>query len=79
MAAFAAGPQSQPSRAQDFAAGLAQEAGAARWARVCAWVPGTGHCCNRDCSQACTFRPQREAEARRVRRWRRLRRIFARR
>ena len=58
---------------------LAAEPGAARWARACAWVPGTGHCRNRLCSVSCTFRPQRDAEARRLTRWRRLRRMFVRR
>ncbi|HZK91596.1 MAG TPA: hypothetical protein VFC56_15735 [Stellaceae bacterium] len=58
---------------------LAAEPDAARWAQICAWVPGTGHCRNRDCHEACIFHSQREAEARRVVRWRHLRRIFARR
>ena len=58
---------------------LAADPEAARWARDCAWVPGTGHCRDRACSEACIFRPQREAEALRVVRWRRLRRIFLRR
>jgi hypothetical protein len=53
---------------------LAADPEAARWARDCAWVPGTGHCRNRPCSAACLFRPQRVAEARRVLRWRRRRR-----
>ena len=47
---------------------------AQRWARDCAWIPGTGHCRNRPCSTACLFRPQRVAQARRVLRWRRMRR-----
>jgi hypothetical protein len=63
------------SRLQDLAA----EPEALRWARECAWVPGTGHCRNRDCDPACICSPQREAEAARVRRWRRLRRMFLRR
>jgi hypothetical protein len=58
---------------------LAADPEAARWARDCAWVPGTGHCCDRLCSELCLFRPQREAEAARLMRWRRLRRIFLRR
>jgi hypothetical protein len=74
MAAFAAGPP-EPSPA---VAALAEEPDAAHWARVCAWVPGTGHCRNHDCGDACIFREQREAEARNVQRWRRLRRIFTR-
>jgi len=47
---------------------------AGRWARDCAWVPGTGHCRNHPCSTACLFRAQRAAEARRILRWRRKRR-----
>jgi hypothetical protein len=47
---------------------------AGRWARDCAWVPGTGHCRNRPCSAACLFRGQRTAELARVVRWRRERR-----
>ena len=74
MGAFEAGAASPLSRAQE----LADEPDAARWAGVCAWVPGTGHCRNRDCGDDCLFRPQRDADAGRVRRWRRLRRIFAR-
>src|SRR4051794_21105227 len=45
-----------------------------RWAHECGWVPGTGHCRNRDCSTECLFQPQREAEARRIVRTRRRRR-----
>ncbi len=55
---------------------LAAEPEAARWAGLCAWVPGTGHCRNRDCSEACLFHAQRSADERRVRRWRRLRRLL---
>jgi hypothetical protein len=47
---------------------------ARRWARDCAWVPGTGHCRNRPCASACLFRAQRTAEAELVMRWRRRRR-----
>jgi hypothetical protein len=47
---------------------------AQRWARDCAWIPGTGHCRNRPCSTCCLFRAQRAAEARRILRWRRKRR-----
>ena len=75
MTAVAAGPASPSSRAEE----LAGEPDGAYWARVCGWVPGSGHCRARDCGYACLFRPQREAEIIRVRRWRRLRRIFARR
>ena len=73
MNSFGAGSTRLPTRAQE----LAVDPAAAGWARACAWVPGTGHCRRRDCLSACLFRPQREAEARRVQRWRRLRRIFA--
>jgi hypothetical protein len=73
MAGGEAGSPSRASRVENLAA----EPDVARWARDCAWVPGTGHCRNRDCSAACVFREQREAEARRVWRWRRLRRMFA--
>jgi hypothetical protein len=75
MPSFAVGPLEPLSRAQDLAA----EPEALRWARECAWVPGTGHCRDRNCGWACIFRPQREAEAARVGRWRRLRRMFLRR
>jgi len=53
---------------------LASHPDAARWARDCAWVPGTGHCRNRPCCGTCLFRAQREAEALRLRQSRRLRR-----
>ena len=46
-----------------IAAELAADPEAPRWARDCAWVPGTGHCRNRPCSIACLFRTQRKAEA----------------
>jgi len=75
MGAFGAEPPDRPLHAQE----LADDPDAAGWARVCAWVPGTGHCRIRDCSVACLFRPQREDEALRVQRWRRIRRVFARR
>ena len=61
-----------------LARGLAKQVGAVYWARVCAWVPGTGHCRHRDCSDDCVFRAQREAEALAVLRFRRLRRMFRR-
>jgi hypothetical protein len=54
---------------------LAADPQAARWARDCAWVPGTGHCRNHPCSRACLFRAQRAAEARRILRWRQKRRV----
>jgi hypothetical protein len=75
MSLFAIGRTEPTSRAER----LAQEPGAVTSARLCAWVPGTGHCRNRVCEVACVFRPQRLAEAARVGRWRRLRRMFARR
>jgi len=53
---------------------LAAHPDALRWARECGWIPGTGHCRNRGCADECLFRPQREAEARRVIRDRRQRR-----
>jgi hypothetical protein len=74
MATFAADPPGPLSAAVE----LAQEPDAPHWARVCAWVPGTGHCRDRNCGDACVFRAQREAEARNVQRWRRLRRMFTR-
>jgi hypothetical protein len=58
---------------------LAAEPGAPRWAELCAWVPGTGHCRDRDCREDCIFRAQCAAEAARMARWRRLRRICLRR
>jgi len=45
---------------------LAASLDASYWADRCAWVPGTGHCRDRDCSADCLFRPQRNAEARQV-------------
>jgi hypothetical protein len=68
-----------PTDALAYAQLLAAEPEVARWARDCAWVPGTGHCGNRHCSEACAFRPQREAEIAGVLRRRRIRRIFSRR
>jgi hypothetical protein len=75
MPATAAARPELPSRAEL----LAQAPEAAQWARDCAWVPGTGHCRNRECGRECSFYPQRAAETARIMRWRRLRRIFARR
>jgi hypothetical protein len=71
MAAFEAGRPNLSLLAQE----LASDAEAAFWAPVCAWLPGTGYCRNRDCSEACLFRAQCDADAQGVRRWRRLRRI----
>ena len=67
-----------PSRV-DRAVTLAREPDAPFWAELCAWVPGTGHCGNRGCAEACVFRPQRLVEAARIARARRVRRMFARR
>jgi hypothetical protein len=53
---------------------LAADPEAVRWARDCAWVPGTGYCRNRPCSGRCLFRPQREAELRRLKQARQRRR-----
>jgi hypothetical protein len=75
MPFFAADRPEPPPRAER----LAELPAAARWARLCGWVPGTGHCRNRTCEEACVFRGQRLAEAFRVSRWRRLRRMFQRR
>jgi hypothetical protein len=44
------------------AAELAASPAAAHWAGHCEWLPGTGHCRNRDCAADCLFRPQRDAE-----------------
>jgi hypothetical protein len=52
---------------------LASHPDALHWAHECGWVPGTGHCRQRDCASACLFRPQREAEAGRILRIRRRR------
>jgi hypothetical protein len=67
-------PPDPPSRAER----LAEQPGAALWALLCGWVPGTGYCRNRQCDEACVFRTQRLGEAHFVSRWRRLRRMFAR-
>ena len=75
MAAGGAAPFGRALRVENLAA----EPGAMRWAGDCGWVPGTGHCRDRGCADACLFSEQREAEARRLQRWRRLRRMFARR
>ena len=45
---------------------LAARPEAARWARECAWVPGTGYCRQRPCSGACVFQDQRMVEADRL-------------
>ena len=54
---------------------LAADPQAPRWARDCAWVPGTGHCRNHPCGTSCLFRAQRKAEAERVMRSRQRRRL----
>lgn len=63
-----------PPLIAEFIAELAQEPDAAFWAEACGWVPGTGHCRNRDCASACLFAAQRTAELGRIARRRRLRR-----
>jgi hypothetical protein len=75
MAAGETGRPNLSMRAQDLAA----EPEAMHWAQFCAWVPGTGYCRNHDCSDACLFHEQREADVRSVQRWRRLRRFLGRR
>jgi len=75
MPLFGAGPREPLGRIEE----LSGEPEAPRWARECGWVPGTGHCRKRNCADACIFRAQRETDAARVQRWRRLRRIFLRR
>ena len=69
-------PAPEPILSPELAAliELAGHPDALRWAHECGWVPGTGHCRNRDCSTECLFQPQREAEARRIVRTRRRRR-----
>jgi hypothetical protein len=66
--------RAQILHAVEPAAELALQPSAVFWVAACGWVPGTGHCHNRDCAQACIFAPQRAAEAHRVARRRRLRR-----
>jgi hypothetical protein len=66
-----------PPRALPAVAELAHEPAAAFWAEACGWVPGTGHCRNRDCTAACLFEAQCAAETRRITRWRRLRRVLS--
>jgi hypothetical protein len=53
---------------------LLADSNVSRWARDCAWTPGTGHCRNQPCNTACSFRAQREAEMQRVIRARQRRR-----
>jgi len=62
-------PPLSPEMAQ-----FAADPDALRWARDCAWVPGTGHCRNRPCGAECLFRGQRETEASRIEHVRRHRR-----
>ena len=75
MSASGTGSPTPPLQVQDITA----DPEAMRWATVCAWLPGTGYCGNRECSVDCVFRPQREADAGCVQRWRRLRRTSHRR
>ncbi|HML10407.1 MAG TPA: hypothetical protein VK432_06060 [Stellaceae bacterium] len=77
MSTFRVGTPILRPRGSGRAAELAREPDAPFWAAACGWVPGTGHCRNRDCAEACLFASQRVAEARRIARWRRLRRVFA--
>jgi hypothetical protein len=70
-----------PLSAADFSSGsllraaeLATSSQAEHWASACGWVPGTGHCQNRDCSAQCLFHLQWEAEAGQIKRRRRRRR-----
>jgi hypothetical protein len=77
MAVFRPGTPDAPSPTLPVAAALALEPEAGFWAEACGWVPGSGHCGNRGCAPACLFAPQRAAEARRVARWRRLRRMLS--
>ena len=55
-------------------AALAADPDAPRWARDCAWIPGTGFCPERTCQEDCMFRAQRVAEAGRIGRLRQARR-----
>src|SRR5260370_5287264 len=70
MAEWYAGPLPAIARI----AALAADPDAPRWARDCAWVPGTGFCPERTCQADCMFRAQRVAEAGRVLRLRQARR-----
>ena len=70
-----------PLPASDFSSGsflraaeLAASPEAEHWASACGWVPGTGHCRNRDCSPECLFHLQWEAEAGQIIQHRRRRR-----
>lgn len=79
MSIFRARVPVSASRGSDRAAELAYEPDAPFWAEACGWVPGTGHCRDRECGAACLFAPQRVAEVHRVSRLRRLRRMIVRR
>lgn len=68
-------PSHQTSRVVESVVELSMQPCAAFWAEACGWVPGTGHCRNRDCAEACLFEAQRAAEARHVERRRRSRRV----
>jgi hypothetical protein len=61
--ATGSGPDGATAPALTRIAQLAAKPDAVRWARDCAWVPGSGHCRNRPCSTECVFREQRTAEA----------------
>ncbi|HTW52949.1 MAG TPA: hypothetical protein VME45_13750 [Stellaceae bacterium] len=79
MAVFRPRAPDTPPRILPAVAELAREPAAAFWAEACGWVPGTGHCRSPDCTAACLFQSQRAAEAGRITRWRRLRRVLFRR
>jgi hypothetical protein len=57
---------------------FASDGEAARWARECAWIPGTGHCHNEFCNRECLFHLQRQSEAHRVAASRTIRRTASR-
>jgi hypothetical protein len=67
-------PELAPDPSLARIAQLAAVPDADRWARECAWVPGTGYCRKRPCSSKCVFRDQRMCEAERVINARRKRR-----
>jgi len=77
MAVSRPGASVSSARTAPLAADLACEPEAAFWAEACGWVPGTGHCRNRNCDMACLFAAERAAELGRVARRRRLRRMFS--
>ena len=70
--------QARPAARVAAAEEIAAHPDAARWARDCAWLPGTGYCPGHRCSQECVFRAQRESEARLIIETRRSRRTLRR-